>query len=46
MSWSFQNINLRPLGETIVKGVRGAKAKNHFQGLHMTHVISMVVYNL
>jgi hypothetical protein len=42
----FQNINLRPLRENTVTGVRGVKVKVLFQGLYMTHVISMLVYNL
>jgi hypothetical protein len=42
-------IVLRPLQcrvKTQSKGVKGAKVKVLFQGLHMTHVISMLVYNL
>jgi hypothetical protein len=46
MSGSFQNINLRPFDENLVKRMRGAKAQVLFQGLHMTHIISMLVYNL
>jgi hypothetical protein len=34
------------LGEITVKGARGAKVKVLFQGLHMTHVILALVYNL
>jgi hypothetical protein len=34
------------LGENMVKGTRGVKVKVLFQGLHMTHVISTLVYNL
>jgi len=30
----------------MVKGARGAKVKILFQGLHMTHVIPVLVYNL
>jgi hypothetical protein len=30
----------------MVKGAKGAKVKILFQGLHMTCVISMLVYNL
>jgi hypothetical protein len=30
----------------MVKGAKGAKVKFIFQGFHMTHVISMLVYNL
>jgi hypothetical protein len=33
------------LGENMVKGVRDAKVKVFFQGLHMTHVIFVLVYN-
>jgi hypothetical protein len=34
------------LGESTTKGVRGAKVKVFFQGLHMTLVIFMLIYNL
>jgi len=34
------------LGEIVVKRARGAKVKVLFQGLHMTHVIFVLVYNL
>ncbi len=34
------------LGEIMVKGARGAKVKVFFQGLHMTCVIFVLVYNL
>jgi len=34
------------LGENIIKGAKGAKVKVLFQGLHMTHVIPVLVYNL
>jgi hypothetical protein len=34
------------MGEIMVKGAKGAKAKILFQGLHMTHVIHALVYNL
>jgi hypothetical protein len=33
------------MGDT-VKGARGAKVKVIFQGLHMTYVIFVLVYNL
>jgi hypothetical protein len=33
-------------GEIMVKKARGAKVKVIFQGLHMTHVIFVLVYNL
>jgi len=33
------------MGENIVKGAKGAKVKVFFQGLHMTHVIFVLVYN-
>jgi hypothetical protein len=32
--------------ENMVKGARGTKVKVFFQGLHMTHVIFVLVYNL
>jgi hypothetical protein len=32
-------------GENMVKGAKGAKVKFLFQGLHMTHVFFMLVYN-
>jgi hypothetical protein len=34
------------MGEITVKGAKGAKVKVLFQGLHMTHVIIVLVYNL
>jgi hypothetical protein len=34
------------LGTNMVKGAKGAKLKVFFQGLHMTHVIFALVYNL
>jgi hypothetical protein len=34
------------MGEITIKGVRGAKVKVFFQGLHMTLVIPTLVYNL
>jgi hypothetical protein len=34
------------MGENIVKGAGGVKIKIHFQGLHMTHVVFMLVYKL
>jgi hypothetical protein len=30
----------------MVKGIKDTKVKGLFQGLHMTHLISMLVYNL
>jgi hypothetical protein len=33
-------------GANMVKGAKGAKVKFFFQGLHMTHVIFALVYNL
>ncbi len=33
-------------GEITITRVRGAKVNANFQGLHMTHVISVLVYNL
>jgi hypothetical protein len=33
-------------GENTIKGARGTKVKVLFQGLHMTHVIYVLVYNL
>jgi len=33
-------------GEIMVEGARGAKVNVNFQGLHMTHVIFVLVYNL
>jgi hypothetical protein len=33
------------LGENTIKGARGAKVEVLFQGLHMTHVIFVLVYN-
>jgi hypothetical protein len=32
-------------GENMVKGAKGAKIKVIFQGLHMTHVVFVLVYN-
>jgi len=34
------------MGEIIVKGAKGTKVKVLFQGLHMTCVIPVLVYNL
>jgi hypothetical protein len=34
------------MGEIVVKGTKGTKVKIIFQGLHMTHVIFVLVYNL
>jgi hypothetical protein len=34
------------MGDIIIKGAKGAKVKVFFQGLHMTHVILVLVYNL
>ncbi len=34
-----------PQGENMVIGAKGAKVKIIFQGLHMTRVIFMLVYN-
>jgi hypothetical protein len=34
------------VGENVVKGARSAKVKVLFQGLHITHIIFMLVYNL
>jgi len=33
-------------GEITVKGAKGTKVKVFFQGLHITHVILALVYNL
>jgi hypothetical protein len=33
------------MGENMVKGAKGTKVKVFFQGLHMTHVIFVLVYN-
>jgi len=33
-------------GEITVEGVEGTKVKVLFQGLHMTHVIPALVFNL
>jgi hypothetical protein len=33
------------MGESMVKGTKGVKVKVLFQGLHMTHVIFVLVYN-
>jgi hypothetical protein len=33
------------MGENMIKGVKGIKVNFLFQGLHMTHVVSMLVYN-
>jgi len=33
------------MGENMIKGARGIKAKVLFQGLQMTHVVSVLVYN-
>jgi hypothetical protein len=41
----FSHITIILLGENIVKGARGAKVEVLFQGLHMTHVILVLVYN-
>jgi hypothetical protein len=34
------------MDENMVKGAKGAKVKILFQGLHMTRVIYVLVYNL
>jgi hypothetical protein len=34
------------VGENIIKVVKNVKVKVIFQGLHMTHVIFVLVYNL
>jgi hypothetical protein len=34
------------MGENTIKGVKNAKVKVIFQGIHMTHVIFVLVYNL
>jgi hypothetical protein len=34
------------MDEIMVKGAKGAKVKVLFQGLHMTHSIPALVYNL
>jgi hypothetical protein len=41
--FSFHTIIL--LGENTIKGARGAKVEVLFQGLHMTHVILVLVHN-
>jgi hypothetical protein len=49
MNYNTQNEflnNCNQWGEVMVKGARGAKVKIFFQGLHMTHVIFALVYNL
>jgi hypothetical protein len=33
------------MDENTIKGTKGTKVKVIFQGLHMTHVIFMLVYN-
>jgi len=33
------------MAESMIKGAKGVNVKVLFQGLHMTHVISMLVYN-
>jgi len=33
------------MGENMIEGAKGVNVKVIFQGLHMTHVISMLVYN-
>jgi hypothetical protein len=38
--------HLYSMGEIMIKGAKGAKVKVLFQGLHMTRVIFMLVYNL
>jgi hypothetical protein len=40
-----QQITFFNLGENIVKGAKGTKIKVIFQGLHMTHVIFVLIYN-
>jgi hypothetical protein len=42
---NFSHTNKIQLGENMVKGTRGAKVKVFFQGLHMTCVILLLVYN-
>jgi hypothetical protein len=39
-------LNVIDKGENMVKGTKGTKVKVLFQGLHMTYVISTLVYNL
>jgi hypothetical protein len=34
------------MGENTIKGAKGARVKVIFQGLHMTHVIFVLAYNL
>jgi hypothetical protein len=49
MNYNTQNEflnNCNHWGEVMVKGARGARVKIIFQGLHMTHVIFALVYNL
>jgi hypothetical protein len=33
------------VGENTIKGVKSAKVKVLLQGLHMTHVIFLLIYN-
>jgi hypothetical protein len=40
----LQNFNLM-WGEIMIKGAKGTKVKVLFQGLHMTRVIFVLVYN-
>jgi hypothetical protein len=40
-----QDLEMMLLGEITVKGARGAKVKVFFQGLYMTCVIFVLVYN-
>jgi hypothetical protein len=45
MFWAFF-FSFSLMGEIMVKGATCAKVKVFFQGLHMTHVILALVYNL
>jgi hypothetical protein len=40
-----QDLETMLLSEIMVKGARGAKVNVFFQGLHMTRVIFVLVYN-
>jgi len=42
--FELQNFNLM-WGEIMIKGAKGTKVKVLFQGLHMTCVIFVLVYN-
>jgi len=43
---SFGTLLDEQVGEIMVKRAKGAKVKVLFQGLHMTHVIFALVFNL